>query len=221
MRRSSALCFWLGVSFLLLAGSNIKVDAQGLTAEVFAGTAWSLPLPLLIEQPGETPIQFKARYSTRPWKGSPYYAYRLSYQHWSAELVHHKLYLKNPPPEIAHFEVSHGYNLVMVSRPIPVNGPPAFFRIGLGMVIGHPEGKIRGKAINPVRSLLGGGYQISGLCLQAAIGPRLDITEHWFIRPEAKLTAAWAQMSLAGGGAATVPNIALHTLLGFGYRSKR
>lgn len=205
----------------MIISSSWPALAQGLTAEVFAGTAWSLPLPLRIEQPGETPIRFKARYNTRPWSGSPYYAYRLGYQRWSAELVHHKLYLKNPPDEIEHFEVSHGYNLALVSRTLPMGNSPAIFRIGLGMVIGHPEGRIRGKSINPVRSLLGGGYHISGLCLQAAVGPQLGIAEHWFFRPEIKLTGAWAQMPLAGGGVAKVPNIALHTLFGFGYRSIR
>ena len=206
---------------LLLLGNNFPTLAQGLTAEVFAGTSWSLPLPLRIEQPSKTPIRFKARYSTRPWKGSPYYAYRLGYQHWSAELVHHKLYLDNPSSEIEHFEVSHGYNLAMISRALSFNNSPAIFKIGLGMVIGHPEGRIRGKVINPVRSLLGGGYHISGLCLQAAVGPQLGIAEHWFFRPEVKLTAAWACMPVAGGGNATVPNIALHTLFGFAYRSVR
>ncbi|WP_207431437.1 hypothetical protein [Sabulibacter ruber] len=180
-----------------------------------------MPTTLTVEQPGEAPIKFRARYRTRPWTGSPYYAYRLGYKQWSAELVHHKLYLQNPPSEIEHFEVSHGYNLAMVSRTIPVAVSPGIFRVGLGLVIGHPEGRIRGKAINPVKSLLGGGYHISGLCLQAAIGPKLGVAEHWFFRPEAKITAAWARMPLAGGGTATVPNIALHTLFGFGYRSQR
>ncbi|MBC3541614.1 hypothetical protein ACFSC6_02210 [Rufibacter sediminis] len=195
--------------------------AQGLTAEVFAGTSWSLPLPLRIKQPNEADIRFKARYTTRPWTGSPYYAYRVGYNGWSAELVHHKVYLENPPAEVEHFEVSHGYNLAMVSRTLPFRETPGIFRIGLGMVIGHPEGRIRGKAINPVKSLLGGGYHISGICLQAAVGPRLDVADHWFFRPEAKLTAAWARMPLAGGGSVTVPNIAVHTLFGFGYRRQR
>ncbi|MFT2011082.1 hypothetical protein ACMA1I_20600 [Pontibacter sp. 13R65] len=174
-----------------------------------------------MKQPGEASIRFKARYSTRPWKGSPYYTYRLGYRNWSAELVHHKLYLDNPPSEIEHFEVSHGYNLIMVSRLMAhKGGSPPVFRLGIGMVVGHPEGRIRGKTINPVRSLPGGGYHISGICLQAAVGLPLGIAEHWYLRPEAKLTAAWARMPLAGGGTATVPNIALHTLFGFGYRSQ-
>lgn len=206
---------------MLLASPNFTVVGQGLTAEVFAGTSWSLPTTLRIDQRGEDIIKFKARYHTLPWHGSPYYAYRLGYQKWSAELVHHKLYLQNPTSEIEHFEVSHGYNMAMLSRTLPYRNSPGIFRIGLGMVIGHPEGRIRGKAINPVKSFLGGGYHLSGICVQAAAGPPLSIAKHWFFRPEVKLTAAWSRMPLLGGGTATVPNIALHTLFGFGYRSAR
>ncbi|WP_146153509.1 hypothetical protein [Adhaeribacter arboris] len=206
---------------LLFFGSYHKTFGQGLTAEVFAGTSWSLPTTLRIKQPGESTIQVNARYHTRPWRGSPYYAYRVGYQKWSAELVHHKLYLQNPAPEIQHFEVSHGYNLALISRTLPSRSSPGIFRIGLGLVIGHPEGRIRGNAINPVKSFFGGGYHISGICLQAAAGPPLGRAEHWYFRPEVKLTAAWARMPLLGGGTATVPNIALHTLFGFGYRSVR
>ena len=205
---------------LLLAVCSLPLQAQGLTAELFGGTAWSLPATLRIEQPGEEAIRFRARYRTRPWHGSPYYAYRLGYRQWSAELVHHKIYLQNPPPEIEHFEVSHGYNMVIVSRTMPLLEQSSVFRIGVGMVIGHPEGSVRGKPINPVRSFLGGGYHIAGVGLQAAAGPPIGVADHWFFRPEAKLTAAWARMPLADGGTATVPNVALHMLVGFGYRSK-
>ncbi|KAA3438812.1 hypothetical protein [Rufibacter hautae] len=209
------------LSLLLLTHITQEARSQGISAEVFAGTSWSLPTRLTVRQPNEADIRFRARYHTRPWTGSPYYAYRVGYNNWSAELVHHKVYLENPPSEIERFEVSHGYNLAMVSRVIPSVGSATLFRIGLGLVIGHPEGRIRGKDINPVKSFLGGGYHISGLCLQAAVGSRLGVAEHWFFRPEAKLTAAWARMPLAGGGSATVPNIALHTLFGFGYRRQR
>jgi hypothetical protein len=218
MKANRKIFKWVVLPLLLIIISNKTSYAQGLTLEMFGGTAWNLPLSLKIEQPGEPLIKFKARYSTSPWRGSPYYALRIGYQHWSGELVHHKVYLNNAPEPVEHFEVSHGYNLVMVNRALTFDRAASIVRIGLGMVVGHPEGRIRGRDINPVKSLLGGGYHISGLCLQVAVGRQLGIAEHWFFRPEAKITAAWARMPLAGGGTVTVPNIALHTLFGFGYR---
>lgn len=175
-------------------------------------------MPLHIEQPGEPDLHFKARYRTRPWKGAPYYAYRLGYDRWEAELVHHKIYLQNPPPEIEHFEVSHGYNLAMVNYVRPSYG--FVIRFGLGLLIGHPEGKIRGKSVGPVRSLLGGGYHISGISAQLSLARELDLSRHLFINPEVKLTAAWGRVPLAGGGRAEIPNIALHALTGLGFRTE-
>lgn len=209
-------CFILLGALAAIAPAAPAV-AQGWSAEAFAGTAWNLPLPLRLNQPGEQPLRFWARYRTRPWTGAPYYAIRLGYEQWRAELVHHKLYLQHPPPEVGHFEVSHGYNLAMVTRAFPAAS--FSFRVGLGLVIGHPEGTIRGIRVGPVKSLLGGGYQIGGLCLQLAVAREVPISDHFFLTPEAKLTAAWVRFSLAGGGQATVPNVAFHTLVGLGYRT--
>ncbi|SIT75854.1 hypothetical protein [Pontibacter indicus] len=218
MRRRMVFGFRFSLILILFILPAFRCDAQVLSGEVFAGTAWNLPTNLKIKQPGENDIVFKARYRTRPFVGSPYYAYRVGFQQWSLELVHHKLYLQNPPPEIEHFEVSHGYNMVMLSRALSYMQNPSLFRLGFGIVVGHPEGSIRGRKINPVKSLLGGGYHLSGISFQASIGPQLKITDHWFFRPEAKLTAAWARFPLVGGGSARVPNIAFHTLVGVGYQ---
>lgn len=209
-------CFFLLV-FWSAIGSAPPAAAQGWSAEVFAGTAWNLPLPLHFSQPGEQPLRFRARYRTRPWTGAPYYALRLGYAKWQAELIHHKLYLQNPPPEVEHFEVSHGYNLALLNRTFPASSYA--FRVGIGLVIGHPEGSVRGKEVGPLKSLLGGGYQLGGVCLQLAVAREVFFSHHLFLTPEAKLTTAWARFPLAGGGHATVPNIAFHTLLGLGYRT--
>lgn len=209
--RSLAFCMVLAFSVI------VPVAAQGFSGSLFLGTAWSLPTPLRIEQPGQETLDFVARYRTRPWTGSPYYAYRLGYQNWEAEMVHHKIYLQNPPPEVQHFEVSHGYNMAMVNYAQPSQG--FVIRFGIGLVIAHPEGRVRGKPINPVKSLLGGGYHISGISTQLSIARELDLSPHFYINPELKFTAAWAQVPLAGGGRAAVPNLALHALTGLGFRT--
>lgn len=211
-------CFFSFLLLIQISTSSLSM-AQGFSAEVFAGTAWNLPTSFKIEQSGEEPLHFKAHYRTRPWKGSPYYAYRLGYENWEAELIHHKLYLQNPPPEVQHFEVSHGYNLVMINYTQPASG--FTIRFGIGLVIAHPEGTIRGRAVGPVKSLLGGGYHIGGITAQFAISRELYFSNHFFITPEVKFTSSWARIPLAGGGRARIPNLALHALTGIGYRSER
>lgn len=202
--------------FLVLVLS--KVGHSQVVVEAFAGTAWNIPSRLRVAEPGYENILFTARYNTRAWKGSPYYAVRGGIGRWGVELVHHKLYLKNPPPEIQHLEVSHGYNMLFANRALAATEHRPVVRIGIGAVIGHPEGKVRGRAIDPAASLLGGGYHLSGICLQGAIGLPFEIHRGLFWQPEAKLTAAWAKMPLLDGGSITIPNIAIHTVLGFGYR---
>ena len=186
---------------------------------MFAGTAWNLPLPLRIQQRGEPELRLRARYSTRPWKGAPYYAYRLGRASDSGasevELIHHKLYLDNPPAAIQHFEISHGYNLLNANR-AAISEHGTVLRFGIGLVIAHPEGEIRGRAVGPVRSFLGGGYHISGITTQLSVGHRLALSDQVFAAPEAKMTASYARIRLADGWAA-VPNVAVHALAGLGY----
>ena len=176
-------------------------------------------MPLTIRQSGQEDIRLRARYSTRPLEGAPYYAYRFGRWAdggaWEAELVHHKLYLENPPPEVQHFETSHGYNLATVNHATHSGG--LIIRFGLGLVIAHPEGRVRGRSIGTVRSVLGGGYHIAGITAQLTAGRRFGLAGDIFAAPEAKLTASWAQVPLAGGGYALVPNAALHALAGLGY----
>jgi hypothetical protein len=206
---------------LLLLGSPPLAAqlAERWSVEFFAGTAWSLPMPLTIRQPGQTEIRIRGRYSTRPWTGAPYYAYRFGHwsdgNAWEAELVHHKLYLENPPPEVQHFEVSHGYNLITGNH--ATHSGRMILRFGIGLVIAHPEGQVRNRPVGPVWSLLGGGYHIAGVTAQVSAGRRFGLTGELFAAPEAKLTASWARVPLAGGGHATVPNAALHALAGLGY----
>ncbi len=189
------------------------------SAELFAGTAWSLPTPLRIRQRGEPELRLRARWSTRPWTGAPYYAYRFG--RWSgrdaveAGLVHHKLYLDDPPPEVQRFEVSHGYNLAAAGRAHRLAGGPTV-RFGVGVVVAHPEGRVRGRPVGPVRSLLGGGYHVAGFTSHLSVGHRLPLTGGFFAAPEAMLTASTARVPLRGGSA-VVPNVALHALGGLGY----
>jgi hypothetical protein len=196
---------------------------ERLHAEVFVGTAWSLPTTLTIRQAGEPAIRVRARWSTRPWRDAPYYAYRVGHASgrgaWEAELVHHKLYLENPPPDVQAFEVTHGYNLAMLDR-ATFRGRTVV-RMGVGLVVAHPEGMVRGRRVGPVRSLLGRGYHIAGATGQLSLGRHVALGRGLYAVPEAKLTATHARVPLAGGGWATVPNVAVHALAGVGYARVR
>jgi hypothetical protein len=186
--------------------------------EVFGGSALSLPTPLRIDQDGEASIRVTARYATRPWRDAPYYAYRVGRHSgsrgWELELVHHKLYLRDRPAEVQHFEVTHGYNLVLLNR-VAHRGRWTG-RIGFGPVLGHPENEVRGRRLAADRGGLGGGYYLSGAAGQVAGSHRLALGGGFSLVGEAKVTGAYARVPIAGGDA-TVPNVAAHWLVGVGY----
>ncbi len=196
-----------------------------VAVELFAGTAWSAPTRLTVRLPGAEAAAFRARYSTRPFADAPYYAYRVGYgtpaRGVEAELVHHKLYLDNPRPPVEAFEVTHGYNLATAN----VRAPAGRYqlRLGVGVVVAHPEGRVAGRAVGPRRSWLGGGYHVAGATAQLGLGRRYPFgrgATAAFAAPELKLTASAARVPLAGGGSALVPNVAVHALAGLGVRRR-
>jgi len=203
---------------LLLFTLASAADADWRLAVGF-GTAFSLPTRLAIRQQGEPDISLTARYDTRPLAEVPYYDIRVErYDRagaWELELVHHKLYLKNRPAEVAMFEITHGYNLIVANRSVVLRGFD--LRFGAGMVLAHPETEIRGRKFDETRGILGTGWYASGVAAQAASGRRFRLGEHWSVGVEAKLTGALARVPVVDG-TADVPNIALHVQLGGGYR---
>ena len=187
--------------------------------ELSAGSAYNASSPLRIRQGGAPDLRLTARYATRPWTGAPYYAYRLgrwspAQRAWELELVHHKLYLTNPPPEVQRFEVTHAYNLLLVNRAVRV--PFAIVRTGLGAVVAHPENTVRGRPLAEARGRLGGGYYLAGPAGQVAVAHHFRLRGGWGLSLEGKLSGAYARVPVQGGDA-TVPNAAAHALFGVGY----
>jgi|GEM_PF-453630 len=207
------------------ASARPAAARREVAVEFAGGTAWSWRTPLTARLPGAAAATLRARYTTRPLRDAPYYAYRVGYgtpaRGVEAELVHHKLYLENPRPPVERFEVTHGYNLATANLRAPAAG--YVVRVGLGLVVAHPEGRIAGRAVGPVRSRLGGGYHIAGATAQLGVGRRYPLGRGAvaaFAAPELKLTASGARVPLAGGGGVLVPNVALHALAGLGVRRR-
>jgi hypothetical protein len=225
------------VLLTLLTAAAVPRGARaqaGAHAEFFLGAAWNAPLPLTIRTTGGAPlIHQRAHFSTRPLRDSPYYAYRAGYRDGrgravEAELLHHKLYLDNPIPPIQHLEITHGYNLPMLNCVAPLEGrvPTSRgwqLRVGLGLVVAHPEGQIAEQPMRAKRrTVLGGGYHVAGAALQLTAGRRYPLGRGRVVltaAPEVKLTAAVARMRITQG-TLVVPNLAAHALAGLGVEQR-
>src|SRR3970040_349567 len=108
---------------VLTAGIPVFAFAASpiFSLEFMTGTAFNFPTPLTVQQAGQPDIHLTAEYDTKPFGPStPYYAWRASLWEgagaWEVGQVHHRLFLKNPPPEIEYFAVHYGYNLFYLGR---------------------------------------------------------------------------------------------------------
>jgi hypothetical protein len=206
------------------ARAAAQCPRQEVAAELFTGTAWSMPTPLTVDLPGAGGrTRIDARYSTRPFQDAPYYSYRVGVARADGravelEMMHHKLYLENPSGPVERFEVTHGYNLPTVNFSVPSGEWRA--RFGVGLVVAHPEGSIGGREIAGEPTVLGGGYHIAGFTTQLGFGRRYALgagETAMTAAPEVKVTASWARIGVPAG-TVTVPNVAVHLLGGVGVR---
>ena len=185
--------------------------------EVHGGDVLNLPLPLIIKQNGNPPIKITAHYSTEALTLPVYWDLRLS--RWKegksieAELIHHKLYLDNTTSEIEKFNISHGFNMLFFNRGFEKRK----FRVhtGIGMVIIHPESRIRGLEFGDSTNDWDLGYYISGPAFNLAFGRPVRLSNRFFLNLEGKTTAAYSNAKIAKGHA-TVFNLAFHLNIGFG-----
>jgi hypothetical protein len=128
------------------------------------------------------------------------------------ELVHHKLFLENPPPEVERFSVSHGYNLLLVGHGRETSRG-LWARAGAGAVIAHPENTVRGLTLREDQGPFRLGYHLAGAAISAGLEGRLGLGDRLGLFLGGRLTGAYARVPVAGGHA-SVPNLAFHATAG-------
>jgi hypothetical protein len=197
----------------LLLAAPLAAAEPGWTLQALLGGSWSRSSRLTIRQDGFQDLRFDAKWETKPFTDPIYYSVRAGRWSrrggWELELTHHKLYLRNPPPEVEHLEVSHGYNLVTLNRAWDLG--PVLVRAGAGPVVAHVEGRVRGRSYGT------SGYEWTGPALQVGVEKRLTLRERWLLGVEGKVSAARAVISVPGGEL-NAPNVAGHLLVSLGYR---
>lgn len=133
----------------------------------FLGDALNFPTPLTIILNDEKPIYTTAIYETRAEK-------------------------------IQYFNISHGYNLITLNKAWrDKNKEWLIYRIGLGIVLAHPQSKINGEEWTFVEGTLH-GFFLASPTFQFSIGTR-HFLGRFFISSEAKLTLSYAIASVIVG----------------------
>ncbi len=211
-------------SLVFSLDSNAQINSDRISFELGFGSALNVPTPLHIHMNGQEDIDIdSAEYDDKPLYDAPYYNWRVGLwkenKAWEIELIHHKLYLMNPTPEIDYFNISHGYNLVTLNRAWDAKG--AIWRLGGGFVLAHPESRIYGKELDWSNDYLDGFYA-AGPTMQATAGKRWYGWGDTFVALEAKFTASYAEVPVFDGKA-YVPNLAFHAIfmIGFDWVNKK
>jgi hypothetical protein len=198
---------------------GVETTAQKWSFSFHPGTAYNVPLPLTIMQDGHPDIRLaEARFDTEPFTLPIYWDWRITrlYNHrsWNFEAVHHKLYLRNLPDEVQRFHISHGFNILAISRGVFYDH--FHIRYGLGIVLTHPESEVRNLKLDENLGILGTGYYISGSSLNFALGKRIYLLNRLYVNAEGKATYSFVNVPI-NSGRASLSNLALHAIVGIGF----
>jgi hypothetical protein len=200
----------------LLTCSQVAASPQPeWSAELLIGDALNLTSRTHIHNVQTSAAAFGGDYETRGFEGPLHYAWRITRwqadRGWELQLLHHKLYLRNRPPQVEALSISHGFNIVSIGRAYALD--PWRFRFGLGPVIAHPEARIAGIEY-------GGDYELAGAAATGSAGVAFQLTSRWSIVGEIAATFGYADVHPSGEPDLrfSVRNPALHAQFGFGYR---
>lgn len=190
--------------------------------EIHGGLPYNIPAPLIIKQKNEETLRFNARYSSEPMIAPYYWVLRISrFQNnksWEFEAIHHKLYLDNKPPEIQQFSISHGYNILVINRSfnkLAFQKHSFILRLGAGVVLSHPENKIRNKSLYQNGGVFDLGYYFTGPVLNISVAKRFYITNRLFVNTEIKFNPSVSWVPIVDGQA-IVWNLPVTFIFGLG-----
>jgi hypothetical protein len=170
--------------------------------ELQFGVVHSLNLPLIIRQEGYTELRIAhANFYSEPLIDPPYWDVRLT--KWikkksiEIEFVHHKFYLRNLPPEVSRFGISHGFNMVFINHAREAG--KYILRAGIGTGIIHPESTIRGMKYPEGTGFDIAGHRVRGVALNLSGARQFKINKTFFVNVEAKMHAAVADAPVVNG----------------------
>jgi hypothetical protein len=209
------------IAFILsfIAVAITAGSAQSVwSIELQGGDVFNVPLPLSIRQDGYPKIQMIARFRTEAFTPPVYWDCRLAHwsrqRAWELEVIHQKLYLQNTTTEVQKFNISHGFNLLIVNRCFQTG--KFRWRSGAGIILAHPESNIRGLTFGDSTDDFDAGYFVSGPVAHVALGRPIYFRRRGYAHIEAKTSLAWSSIKIADGYA-RVFNLAFHVVVGVGF----
>lgn len=204
---------------LFICSPFVSFSQTRWSFELHGGVIHNLRLPLVIHQNGYPDIRInKAHFHSEPLNDPFYWDWRFT--KWvkkksiEFEAIHHKLYLVNKPAEVDQFQITHGYNMLMLNH-----GRVAgkfIVRAGLGSVLLHVENTIRGMEYPVGPGFDWKGYRLSGILLNIGFAKQFKLSKTFFINTEVKMNASVVNAPVVNGYA-RVHIVVFQLILGPGF----
>lgn len=194
----------------------------GFAFDLRFGAPYNFHTPFYYWQKGMKDVdQVWADYYSEPFTEAPYYSYRFAWiqdsgNRWELELIHQKIHLKNLPPIFKSFNISHGYNFLLVNR--AWKEEHFTWRVGGGLIIAHPEVLMTNGESIPFKDGTLVGFAVAGVGAQISINRNVFLWEGLYLSPEIKFAVGQAQVDIPDGFA-NVPHAAIHFTLGVGWET--
>ena len=214
-------------NYIIIAFSLISI-IMAIELELSLGEAFSLDQSLTIKRTQNEDISFNASFKTNGLKSPQYYSIRfiksLKDRNIEFELIHHKLYIEqNLPDSVSRFEITDGYNLLLLNISDNITGHFSY-RFGIGTVVAHPyivvggeTNYIEGGGLIP--KFWGDGYHWGGISTQISGFYKSSLSDKWSYQIETKLIYANAVIPIEGGEV-ELPNTSIHILFGLSRKLK-
>jgi hypothetical protein len=214
MSKPIACLLFTLVGVVLVEQPAVADDAHW-AFDVLIGDAYNFDSRTRVRHVSVGRVSIDGEFETRGLEGPLHYAWRVARweddKAWELQLLHHKLYLQDPPSPIESLSVSHGFNIITVNRAFEFDGWRA--RIGLGPVVTHAEARIAGTSYN-------GPYELAGAAALIGAGRVLALTSHLYLLGEISATFGYIEVNPEGTPELefNIRNPALHAQVGLGYR---
>lgn len=210
----------VALALVAAAGPAGAFDIRAVSARWSQGAPWNASLPVHIEQGGSSPyeVDIDPDWATEPFEVPFYWDARLTLEMadgsaWAVDLLHHKLFLQNPPPGVQYYNHSHGYNILHLLRQWPWRGNR--LSAGAGVVVLHPENMVRFRRYPETGGHLGHGYWLSGPSIMAGIERRVELPGPFHLAGELRGNWSIVWPGVVDGDS-RMQQAALHFLLGVG-----
>lgn len=217
--------------FVLISVTPLRAEEWSHAIDLQTGSAYNFPMPLRFEQ-GAYQKSLTAEYSTRAFGpgAAPYYNLRyrnrweglsifgLDKMWWSLELLHHKLWLDNRPPEVDEFRMTFGFNLIPFSLGGAINEWLNVYG-GTGPIVVHPVNTVNGLTLpnEPIMWPTDHRYTLVGWGLQLGLEAHYPLWRNVFLNADTRLSYSYSSVPLVGGRAKT-HQASWHFHGGLGYR---